>query len=123
MGAAPTDSGSETRWISTSRTRNGPSFSEAFAGLGAVPNRADVDRIGIAPEGVTFVRAGESVTVPWTELVPSKLQWKGMLVLSTREGTPPRGGPWIVDAAQGKEILMDLRWSDPEYSRRVKWLT
>lgn len=112
------DSG--TRWIGTTRARSRPSFLESIGGLGAVSSRADVDRIGIGPEGVTFVRARESVTVPWGELVPSRSPYgKGLLVLNTRDTTPPRGGPWTVDALQGEAILTDRRWPDPEYSRRI----
>src|SRR5271170_5043371 len=116
---------SETHWIDTTRGRNHPSFVESFAGPGAVPNSADVDRIGIGPEGVTFDRAGESTSVAWGDLTPSEHQWKGMLVLGARDGTPPEGGPWTVDAHQGREILSDPRWPDPEYSQRAvaTWLT
>ena len=113
------NSESETRWIGTMRTRVRLSLSDLVGGLGAIPQVADVDRIGLGPGGVTFVRSGNSVTVAWGELVPAESQWKGMLVLRTRDGTPPRGGPWIVDAFQGREILTDPRWPGLECSRQL----
>jgi hypothetical protein len=90
-----------------------------------VPNRAGVDRLGVSEKGVTFVRRGTDISIPWRELIPSKMQFgKGFLVLRTAAGTPSRGGPWVVDAAQGSAILLHPRWPDPDYANRVvpEWL-
>ncbi|MGA9840460.1 MAG: hypothetical protein WBF81_03655 [Thermoplasmata archaeon] len=116
----------DTTWIVTARPQTRISSLSSFATLGIASNRADVDRIGIGPAGVTFVRKRETVTIPWDELAPSNFQYgKRLLVLLARDGTPRRGGPWTVEADQGRAILTDARWPAPEYARKVvpQWLS
>ena len=48
---------------------------------------------------------------------------KGFLVLRAVDGSPPRGGPWVVDAPQARAIMSHPNWPFPEYTKRVlpKW--
>ena len=117
---------SEVRWIPTSGKPDLGQKVLVYASFTAAGNRVDVDCVGLSGTGVTFVRKGTSITIPWTELVPSRWQYgKGYLVLKAKGGTPQRGGPWVVNAEQGRAILTDTRWPDLGYSQRVipMWLS
>ena len=116
---------SAIQWIATTKpqTRESKALSYLSAGWGG--KRADVDRIGICDDGVVFTRPKSEVLIPWQELIQSKMQYgRGFLVLRPKAGTEPRGGPWVVDRAQGRAILSHARWIDPAYATRVipEWL-
>jgi hypothetical protein len=97
-----------------------------YASFTAAGNRTDVESVGVSKQGVSFVRKGQTTMVPWGELAPSKMQYgRGYLVLKAKDGTPRRGGPWVVNAEQGRAILSNPSWPDPKYAREVVplWLT
>ncbi len=122
--ALPTDS--EVRWIATSKIPTAGQKVLVYASFTALGNRVDVEAVGVSAAGVAFVRKGNATTIPWTELVPSRLQYeKGYLVLKAKTGTPARGGPWVVNSEQGRAILTEPHWPDPTYARKVitDWLS
>ncbi|MGI0070800.1 MAG: hypothetical protein ACRECT_01810 [Thermoplasmata archaeon] len=124
MGGATRSS--RVHWISTTPSRAAPTVWESFGGLVGVPNRADADRVGLTPEGVTFEREGMAVTIAWSDLLPSETRrGKGMLVLSARPAASQEPGSWTEDAAQAKAILTDPEWRDPAFSREFisNWLS
>lgn len=124
-GAAPSSS-AEAQWLESTPRRRPVDRLVSIATFGFAGNRVSVDRVGISTEGVTFVFGGKSVMIPWPELVPSKMQLgRGYVVVKAKEGTPPLGGAWAVDRAQGRAILTHPNWGFPGYSRAVipKWLT
>lgn len=122
---APPDS-SDVKWIPTNPMPTSASKVVVYASFTALGNRVDVDSIGVGALGVSFIRKGQSTTILWSDLVPSKMQYgRGFLVLKEKDGTQRRGGPWVVNAEQGRAIVSHPSWPDPTYAREVipKWLT
>ncbi|MCI4345918.1 MAG: hypothetical protein L3K07_04110 [Thermoplasmata archaeon] len=120
------ETGPEPLWIRTAREPTRKDRILGFTTLFAAGNRVTVDRVGLSPQGVVFDTKGKTAFVSWAELVPSKMQYgQGYLILMAKEGTPPRGGAWVVDSAQGRAILSHPNWTDAAYARSVipKWLT
>jgi hypothetical protein len=114
------------QWVEATRRSTTGDHLLASLTFDLAGNRVNVDRIGLDDSGLIIEYRGHSVVLPWAEVEPSKWQiGRGFVVLKAREGTPPRGGAWVLDRAMGRAVLEDDLWPFPDYARRVipRWLT